>query len=232
MKIGPGSVGRVCGARVVDKPCPWPAAFWGALSDFVALLKKTQCPHLVIGGVAFSLHGQPRTTQDIDGTILLPPERWSEFLQLAQAHQFSARRPDALAFARKSRVLLLRHQPSGIGVDISFAALPFEEEAFARRHLVTIDTLEIPIPSVEDLIIMKAVAHRPVDRADIDTLIRLHSTLDATRIRYWVKEFAAVLEVPEIYTDIDRLLTSDIPRRRTATTKAARRNTKRHTRTR
>lgn len=53
---------------------------------------------------------------------------------------------------------------------------------------------------------MKAVAHRIQDLADIETVVRAYPKLDFRRIRKWVREFAEVLEMPEIYDDVNKLL--------------------------
>lgn len=52
---------------------------------------------------------------------------------------------------------------------------------------------------------MKAVAHRPRDIGDIEGILLLYPKLDYKRIRYWVQEFAKVLEMPEIYGDLENL---------------------------
>jgi predicted nucleotidyltransferase len=65
-------------------------------------------------------------------------------------------------------------------------------------------TLRVSTP--EDLIIMKAVAHRPRDAVDIETIISVTETLDVARIRDWVRQFADALETPEILSDLNRLL--------------------------
>ena len=56
--------------------------------------------------------------------------------------------------------------------------------------------------SSEDLIIFKAVAHRPKDLMDIQALIESHLDLDRERVRRWVREFAQALEMPELWDDI------------------------------
>ena len=70
---------------------------------------------------------------------------------------------DALDFARKNRVLLLRHESSGIDVDVSFGILPFEQELIARTAWREVAGVRTPLPTVEDLIILEAVAHRSPD---------------------------------------------------------------------
>lgn len=179
--------------------------FQKALSDLLKWLKD--CPVVIIGGVAVSLLGRPRHTQDIDALILLDNEKWEELLAAAEKYGFSARINDVIGFARKRRVLLMRHK-SGIGIDISFGALPFEEECLSRCKKVRFADIKVPIPTPEDLIIMKAVAHRPVDLEDIRNILISHPKLDISRIKYWLQEFAKVLEMPEIWGDIAIILKS------------------------
>ena len=63
--------------------------------------------------------------------------------------------------------------------------------------------LSVRLPTPEDLIIMKAIAHRPKDLIDIQTVIDSHPDLDVDRIGQWVQAFAAVLETPDIWADIE-----------------------------
>ncbi len=130
-----------------------------------------------------------------------------------------ARSPDRAArwqdFARQSRVLLVRHQPSGIDADISLGALPFEEEVLHRKLSVQAAGLSLPLPTPEDLIVLKAVAHWPRDLDDIEGVLDANPKLDLRRIRRWVREFASVLEAPELLDDLEKLLAKRRkPRRR------------------
>jgi hypothetical protein len=52
---------------------------------------------------------------------------------------------------------------------------------------------------------MKAIAHRPKDLIDIQSIIDAHPGLDIDRIQHWVKSFADVLEVPELWIDIEAM---------------------------
>lgn len=119
---------------------------------------------------------------------------------------FITRYPNTKEFARASRIVALQHQPSGVQVDISLGALPFEAEAIQRSQIVKVGDLSLRIPTVEDLIILKAVAHRPTDMLDIENLIDFHPDLDTKHIEFWVKEFALILETPELWTDLAVLL--------------------------
>lgn len=53
---------------------------------------------------------------------------------------------------------------------------------------------------------MKGGARRPRDLEDIRAVIAAHPDLDRDRIRRLVGEFAAALEMPEIWDDIAPLI--------------------------
>ncbi len=176
------------------------------LRDLVAWLKTEGVQGVVIGGLAASILGRPRLTRDVDVLVLADEGHWGTFLAAGAKHGFVPRRADALAFAQETRVLLVRHEPSGIDADLVFGSLPFEKEAITRAEWVELDGVRIPLPLPEDLIIMKAVAHRPQDREDIAAILMAHPRLNLRRVRRWVREFSAVLEMPEILNDLEALL--------------------------
>jgi len=161
---------------------------------------------MIIGGVAASLLGQPRLTADADALLLLSIEEVPLLIELAQREGLQPRLPDVVDFARRSRVVLLRHEQSGIDVDISLGLLPFEVEAVERSQEHQAGSLRLRLPTPEDLIILKAVAHRPKDLQDIEAVIAAQPQLDAKRIAFWVQQFAELLEMPELWLDLEKLL--------------------------
>jgi hypothetical protein len=164
---------------------------------------------IIIGGIAVSLLGHPRLTADADALLLLPLDQLPKLLKVAQTVGLTPRIPDVMAFAQKSRVVLLKHESSGINVDISLGLLPFELEAVERSELYEAGNLRLRLPTPEDLIILKAVAHRPKDMLDITAVIATHPHLDSSRIAFWVQQFADLLEMPEIWHDVEELLRSN-----------------------
>jgi hypothetical protein len=166
------------------------------------LLARFEERGLVIGGVAVSVMGKPRFTADVDAILILSIDDLPRLIDAAQQEGLVPRLSDAKDFARQHRMLLLRHEASDVNVDISLGMLPFEEEAVARGSVHELGTVSIRLPTVEDLVIFKAVAHRPKDLLDIQTLIEIHPDLDRKRIKHWVREFAKAFEMPEMWDDI------------------------------
>ena len=176
------------------------------LQDLLRWLEVTQTPYATIGGVAVSLIAGARATQDVDAVLWLDIDELESFVQSGTPHGFMGRISDAPEFARRNRVILLQHQPTGINVDLSCGALPFEEEMIARARELVIGSVRIKVASSEDLIITKAVAHRPRDIADIEAILNIEPNLDFERIRFWVSQFAEALEMPELMEDLEKLL--------------------------
>lgn len=181
-------------------------SFEGAIRALARWFEAEGVPYTAVGGIAVSLLSQPRATQDIDAVIWLDQSQWESFVRAGERHGFEARLTDALDFAARSRVLLLRHRGSGVSVDISCGSLPFEKEMIDRAVTLRVGETEIKVPTPEDLIITKAVAQRAKDIADIEALLNTHKHLDVARIRRWTREFAAALETPELVEVIERLL--------------------------
>jgi len=142
--------------------------------------------------------------------ILLSLDKIPDLLKVAETFDIVPRMESIIDFARQHRVLLLRHRESGVNIDINLGMLPFEIEIVKRSQLKTIGELQIRLPSVEDLIIMKAVANRMKDKIDIQNMVQVNPNLDQKRIKKWVTQFATVLEQPELWTDLERILKNKV----------------------
>jgi predicted nucleotidyltransferase len=178
-----------------------------ALDALQKLLSRFDNRGVIIGGAAVGILGRARFTEDVDAMFLLASEELPRLLEMAKEEGIEPRIDSAIDFARKNRVLLLRHILTDTSIDISLGALPFEEEMVERSVLHEVDnTLQLRLPTPEDLIIMKAVAHRPKDLEDIRTIAEKYPNLDVKRIEQWVKAFGEVLETPDLWELIRLLL--------------------------
>ncbi len=118
------------------------------LPDLIKWWRSQRTSGLVIGGLAVALLGRPRVTRDIDGLVLLAENRWPDFIESGARFGFVPRHDDTVAFAHESRVLLLRHQPTNIDVDIAVGSLPFEDEAVARGCKVRVSRCRCRRPRI------------------------------------------------------------------------------------
>jgi hypothetical protein len=188
---------------VVDRV---PATLLAALADLVKWLDDTKVPSMIIGGVAASVLGRPRLTQDVDALAILPEADWANAVSTAARHGIHPRIENPLDFARRSRVLLMRHAESGIDIDVTFGRLSFEQTAVDNSEVHDIGGLRVRLPRVEDLLVMKAIARRPKDLQDIEGLLAAHPEADVASARQWVREFATAMSMSDMLVDFDTVV--------------------------
>ncbi len=183
-----------------------PATLLTALTGLVKWMDVTKMPSMIIGGVAASVLGRPRLTQDVDALAILPEAEWANAVSAAAGLGILPRIENPLDFARRSRVLLMRHMESGIDIDLTFGRLAFEQAAIERCEIHDIGGLRVRLPRVEDLLVMKAIARRPKDLQDIEGLLAAHPEADVAEVRQWVREFATAMTMSDMLDDFDQVV--------------------------
>ncbi len=165
-------------------------------------IRRLGLPHCVIGGIALQRWGEPRMTVDVDVTVL---SGFGNELQIFQklAARFAPRVAEAESLAVHNRIALLVTE-TGVGLDISLGALPFEERVISRASEWLIPNYgPIRTCSADDLIVLKAFAARDKDWLDIEgLLIRRGESIDRWLVFEELTPLAELKEEPEI---LDRL---------------------------
>lgn len=159
----------------------------------------------LIGGLAVVRWGRPRTTHDVDMTLLTG--FGSEEMYIRELlSRYKPRLDDAARFARENRVLLVSAS-NGIPIDISLGGLPFEEglvsraTPFAYARGVSLITC-----SAEDLVVLKAFAARDQDWADVEGIVvRQGGRLDWDHVRRELAPLCELKEEPEILEHLRRI---------------------------
>lgn len=183
-----------------------PSRIFAALTALSKWLNSEAIPHTIIGGIAVSLLTEPRATQDIDATIWSEDIPIEDLLRTSESFGLISRIDNPLEFASEARILLLKHRDTGVGIDLSLGALPFEKEMIDRAGIIMVGSLQLRVARAEDLIISKAVPMRPVDLADIDKLLSFYPAVNFNRIRELVGEFQVLLDRPEYIQKLEELL--------------------------
>lgn len=183
---------------------PFPAA----LRDLNSWFDEFNAPWVAIGGFAAALLGRPRITRDLDVLVLIDDDSWAPFVDAGKRHGFAPRISDAVSFAAKSRVLLMIHTATKLELDVSLGALGFEEEMIAAAMVKDVSGVRVNLPRVEDLFLMKALARRDRDIADLEGIVARAKKLDAEYIRQRARELAELMEQPDLPEFVERFLKS------------------------
>lgn len=177
-----------------------------ALEALAAGLTESRAPWAVIGGVAVIARGVRRFTTDIDVAVRGDAISASALLETLDTFGIGPRISDAQAFAEANLVLLLRHEETGVDLDVSLAWSAFEHDALASSTMTSFGRVRAPMCTAESLIVFKAIAGRPKDIQDAEALLLLHPSVDRARVRTRVAELSALAEAPEMLSALDELL--------------------------
>ena len=176
------------------------------LQRLVGALEEIHVPYAVIGGVAVSLRSVPRFTTDVDAVIWVGESGWDSLLSHLTNHGLKARASDPIGFARHNRLLLLTDEDE-VEIDLSFGALPFEEDMVRNAESIEISPgLTASIATAEALVVMKAIAWRPKDQLDIRELVSINPDRNWSSVVTAFAEYAELLEVSERIEDLRQLI--------------------------
>jgi predicted nucleotidyltransferase len=140
------------------------------LSKVVRTLNERRVDYALAGGLAYSALVEPRATTDVDLLILLEATNPDQIAVLFTG-VFDSVVPHQTPMPFKGvsiwRVVGINEEREAI-VDLLLAQSEFHRQALTRKRTVDFQGLALPIVTLEDLIILKAMAGRLQDLADID----------------------------------------------------------------
>lgn len=150
---------------------------------------------MIIGGQAVLLYGEPRMTRDIDITLGVGVEGLDQLITISNQLKLTVI-PDhnVSEFVKKTMVLPVRDELTGIRIDFVFSFTPYEQQAIKRANSKKINRIKVCFASLEDLVIHKIIAHRPRDIEDVKLILLKNPNFDSGYIYQWLKEFDAGLE--------------------------------------
>ena len=147
--------------------------------------------YVIIGGIALQFWGEPRFSHDVD--IIVQDKLDLDDLVKVTTEAFGSRAPDPYQFVKATRMILLNVE--NVDVNVAIALRSYEELLFERSQSFGVERgRELFICSAEDLIMHKALAGRPQDLADIQSIVyRQGDNLEVRYIRSWLTDFSNAL---------------------------------------
>jgi hypothetical protein len=142
-----------------------------ALQAIARAMKRLKARWYLFGAQAVLLHGAPRTTQDIDVTVLTEAPT-ATLLRALRAERIIPRFDDE-AFIAQTRVVPCEHRPSGWKVDVVLGGPGLEELIASQAIVRKLGGVSVPLLRLEHLLVLKVFAGRPQDLADVSALLSL-----------------------------------------------------------
>jgi predicted nucleotidyltransferase len=150
------------------------------LAQVVQALEGRQVPFALIGAAAMAAHGVSRSTYDTDllcvGRTALDPSLWRPLEASGIAVEVREGDDDDPLLG------VVRFTKDGEAIDLVVGRSQWQRAILERATRVTVLSVELPIATVEDLVVLKLYAGGTQDRWDIEQLLaaaRSRIALDA-----------------------------------------------------
>jgi hypothetical protein len=172
------------------------------LLDTVSVIERLNIPYAIMGGFAARAWGLPRPTFDAEIAIDVEADKLQSLFDALEAQGFSVPAEhrtgflDVIGGFKKAQVNYLfdRHVWH---TDLVVARGEFLTTALRRARPATIAGKPLRVMAPEDIIILKLIAKRRKDLADVEEIVSLCKDLDVDYLRDW----AGRLSVGEALTE-------------------------------
>ena len=147
------------------------------LSELTQLLSEKNIRYALVGGLAASIRGRVRVTEDVDLVLDCNVDDAIALMWSLDPELFGPLFPDVEQVVRQCYILPLEDKRSKVQVDLAIGVSGFEKMIVERATAVEIAGESVKVASVEDLVLMKIMAGRPQDDLDIKGLITANKTI-------------------------------------------------------
>lgn len=165
-----------------------------SLRTIATLLESLAIPYMVVGSFASAIHGEPRSTQDLDIVIDPTHDQLEDLLAALDPDRFYVDHDVARDALRRRSMFNVIDMQTAWKIDLVLRrARPFSIEELGRRHAVAIDEVNAYVATAEDTIVAKLEWAQAggSDRQlrDVAGILRLRGdSLDRAYIERWIRE--------------------------------------------
>lgn len=153
-----------------------------AIDALIETLDQCNVRYAVIGGVAMMQYARLRVTDDIDALIAPAQVATPGLFEALKLRGFALDHDKCVREFRDDGITLIRY--GGVVVDLLRPVLPVYARVIDRAKTIVFRDRQVRVSAPEGLLLMKLIALRPQDEADVRDLLAAHgATLDLRAVR-------------------------------------------------
>jgi predicted nucleotidyltransferase len=144
--------------------------------EMLECLSEEGVSFLLVGAYALAVYGYPRATKDIDFFVRASPANASSLMRALSRFGAPLTGISESDFASEGIVFQIGNSPRRIDILTRISGVDFEN-AYAKRNVINVDGLDVPVISMSDLIANKRATGRTQDLADVEKLEALEASI-------------------------------------------------------
>jgi predicted nucleotidyltransferase len=137
--------------------------------EMLQCLLEENVRFLLVGAYAVAVHGFPRATKDIDFFVWATPENAANLMRALTKFGAPLHDISEADLSSEGVVFQIGNSPRRIDILTNISGVKFEQ-AYANKTTISIEGIEVPVISLEDLIANKRASARTQDLADVEKL--------------------------------------------------------------
>lgn len=151
-----------------------------SLASLQKALQRADVSYAVIGAHAVNAWVEPRFTGDFDITVQADPDALERLEEELAKEGYTRAGVEGQQLASGPDFVRFTSDDQAISLEVQLAKTEFQREAINRARRPG----EFQVATPEDLVVMKLIAYRPKDRADLAGLVALPD-LDWDYVERW-----------------------------------------------
>lgn len=137
--------------------------------EMLQCLSEEGVKFLLVGAYALAVHGFPRATKDIDFFVWATPENAANLMRALLKFGAPLDGVSESDFSSEGVIFQIGNSPRRIDIITAIDGVEFNL-AYSKRLMFSIEGLQVPVISMEDLIVNKRASGRTQDLADAERL--------------------------------------------------------------
>lgn len=147
-----------------------------ALKQAVKVMRELKADYCLFGGLAMQAYKRIRATMDVDLMVAINKSSISNLISKFETKGFKFDRKRGIVKISGFNLLRFTYTDKNYGleifVDIATVNTEFQKQMLSRKQRLDFFGIKINVASCEDLILLKTLAGRPIDKVDARVLIQ------------------------------------------------------------
>ncbi len=161
----------------------------GAARSVIDVLEAESVPYMLTGALASMYYGISRSTLDADFLVEMEATQIGDIMRrLGPGFLLEPQATFEIHTGKSYRTIKVAKSPLSIDL-FPISDEPFDQERFRRRRVISMLERQVPIPTAEDIVIIKLRWGRRKDLDDARDVLALQiDALDRDYLERWCRE--------------------------------------------